>query len=259
MLPATNETSQFWSQFDLQAFLTLSTDHDTTSGTHQDFSLRLVHLDSEVTSKTKEAPISNPRPPDGVPCATLDEIQITFSLAKTAAERSRKKFKTPLQDHNTLLHNDENCILEDPLFSQPDMFLPAMGWDQEINKLKVSSQSPAIDVAEMLDENENPPLHEYCVANRAENSAQTVQQQYCLGKGKRNMSDTTLSSSDISASHQLIYIAIHKMICVKRIRKHPGIEAIAVSPGPKLADVAPAIFSPGYLKVRSLVYFIMLR
>ena len=178
---------------------------------------------------------------------------MTFSLAKTVVECSRKKVKTAVQVDTKLLHKDEDCILEDPSFSQPELLLPVMGWDQEVNKLKASTESLVADIAEMLDEDDAPPLQseerECYMVNRAYSSPRSLQERDDLSNRKRIMSDTTLSSSDISASHQLIYIAIHKMICIKRIQRPPGIEAVAVSPGPKLADVAPAIFSPGYLEV----------
>ena len=257
------QRSQFWAQLDLQASLTLPESNGTVSGTPQSFSLRLLHFAGEVASKTEEAPTSSARPPNGVPRATLDEIQITFSLAKTVAESSRKRLKPPLQDSDTLLHTDEDCILEEASFSQPDLRLPSIEWEEETHKLKSSSQSSATDIADMLDEDGALSLqsreHECYVASRVDGNSQSTPQQNHLGKGKRNMSDNTLSSSHISTSHRLIHTAINKMICGKRIRTPPGIKAVAVTPGPKLADVAPAIFSPGYRKVKGLAAFSILR
>lgn len=50
---------------------------------------------------------------------------------------------------------------------------------------------------------------------------------------------------------KVVDVSIRTMICDRKFEKTPGVRLVKNSGGPKLADIAPTLFSPGYLEVRA--------
>ena len=76
------------------------------------------------------------------------------------------------------------------------------------------------------------------------------------GMGSQTGRNVALESRHTDADikiNQLLELtdaALRTFICGEPVRTSAGIRSIAASPGPNLAEIAPALFSPGYLIVR---------
>lgn len=79
-------------------------------------------------------------------------------------------------------------------------------------------------------------------------------QDYAMGPRANNHVDLeshyTLADVELHPLLELTDAALRTLISVDPVRTSAGIRLLAALPGPKLAQISPALFSPGYLTVR---------
>jgi len=210
-----------------------------------------------------DANVASTRPPDGVPYAELKEIQITWALSERAARTACKRRKPSKPQDITQVEgelllasdNDENRTFVS--LSQPTPQAPAL-WSPETGRAWPSSQPPtASNVDEILDDGgpvrypSTPYLHWLDSQAMEPQPAQTRVE--VKVNRKRTKSDPIFQLPDFSTSLGLFDASIRYMICDRTFRISAGIKLQDRSAGPKLAEICPVLFSPGYLQVRGSI------
>lgn len=208
--------------------------------------------------------VASIRPPDGVPHAEIKEIHITWTLSQMRA-RPRYKRKKPskpkhseeVEDDELLLHNGHNGYRALLSLSQPPPQSSSLE-DMLIGHVWSASQPPAASNPdgilddEWLVEDQATPDHSPLDSQVMEPQKDQTE---VRGKArrKRTGSDLTVKLPDFCISLKLFDASLRYMICDKTIRTSPGIKLSERSHGPKLAEICPGLFSPGYLQVRNWI------
>lgn len=220
----------------------------------------------ETSGNTKTAwhdiNVASIRPPDGVPHAEIKEIHITWTLSQMRA-RPRIKRKKPskprhseeVEDDELLLHNDHDGYRALLSLSQPTPQSPLLE-DMLTGQIWSSSQPPTASNPDgILDdewfaEDQTTPDHSLLNSQVMEPPKDQTE---VRGKArrKRTESDPIVELPEFCISLKLFDASLRYMICDKTIRTSPGIKLSERSHGPKLAEICPGLFSPGYLQVRN--------
>lgn len=206
--------------------------------------------------------MASTKPPDGVPCANLNEVHITWVISKTAVRLPIKRRKSS-KPQNTGGVNDDELLLQSDnddnrTFISPSQPIPRIVslWDPETARAWSSSQPPVVtNFDEILDDEESD--HALTTPNLPSTHSpfrepkKTQPQLDVKVNRKRAKSDPTSNLPDFSTSLKLFDASLRYMICDKTVRTSPGVRLQDRSTGPKLAEICPALFSPGYLQVRT--------
>ena len=127
----------------------------------------------------------------------------------------------------------------------------------------LSSQFPEADPDEMLNDeysdsvpNNFPRSTSEILTGRLDNTfflpKSTFVHTHPANARKRSISPSplVLPALDITTAAKLLDAALRTLIWDTKPRLSAGIKVSDISPGPKLAEISPALFSPGYLHVR---------
>lgn len=72
------------------------------------------------------------------------------------------------------------------------------------------------------------------------------------GKRERCSNESLLEKFNLDAVTKLVEAAIQHMLCNRGTNVRSGVTVLKSQVGPKLAEISPALFSPGYLQVQAL-------
>lgn len=220
-------------------------------------------LDHSTTAR-HDINVASIRPPDGVPYAELKEIHIkwAFSPMRAHSRIKRKKPSKPkngeeVDDDDLLLQNDNDSYRAFLSLSQPiPQSLPLehtfTGHTWSYSQPPAASNPDGMPDDEGFEE--DPSTSDLSPWNSQVMTPQ--QKQTKLGiktSRKRTKSDATFKLPDFCTSLKLFDASLRYIICDKTFRVSPGIKLQERSHGPKLAEICPVLFSPGYLQVRELM------
>ncbi|MCJ1244334.1 hypothetical protein MMC30_001532 [Trapelia coarctata] len=256
------QNAEFWLQLGLRASLTLPAGEVGSSQDSGRFYLSIVHTETSESSTTlrQEAAAASTRPPDSVPYVELKEIHITWTLFRMAARSPYKRWKPskPVGSgdvEDELLQSDHCDYGTFVSMSQPTSQTPSL-WKPETGCAWPSSQpSTASNLDEMLDDEGHVRFLSAPYFSSSDSQVielgQAPAQVDLKASRKRTNSDATFKLPDFSASLKLFDASLRYMICNKTFRISPGVKLQDRSTGPKLGEICPALFSPGYLQVMS--------
>ena len=227
-----------------------------------------MHVETSENTKTArhDINVASIRPPNGVPHAEIKEIHIIWTLSQTRArprprikriKPSKPKHSEEVEDNELLLHNDHDGYRALLSLSQPPPQSPSLE-DMLTGHVWSSSQPPAasnpdaIIDDEWFAEDQTTPDHSPLDSQVMEPQKDQTE---VRGKAmrKRTGSDLTVKLPDFCISLKLFDASLRYMICDKTIRTSPGIKLSERSHGPKLAEICPGLFSPGYLQVKNWI------
>ena len=229
-----------------------------------------AQIDNEGTSdipKQHTPVVLNTTPPSDVAKASLEEVNFEFKFRYVPLKgpKSRKR-KMDTQDPFSSSRPawvSHKGLEQWGSISQPNPLLPSMTMDSELDLIESVSQPLAsTDWDEMLDD---PTTLTNC------HSVSIVERQVPTGvPGDNSETDVTVSVNQnqrerIPINHgdqkyypialtilKLLDIGMRTTISSSRTQSSPGITLNKKSRGPKLAEIAPVLFSPGYRQVCSL-------
>ncbi len=191
-------------------------------------------------------------PPTSVPYAYLDEVKLIFRVSAIpylrvapATKRRRLGFTTHYEPDSDMLFDIHSStknpewmdhsqqMLDSPL--QPESWLPRL----PTNMLDLGRQSGAISQDGTL-----PIDCSQSVFGSKLGIVATPSATRSSPDNPTQMADTMLT--DLAS---LIDVGLRSMICDNMVHKSPNIKLLSNSGRPKLAEISPALFSPGYMQV----------
>ena len=228
-----------------------------------------LQIDNEGTSdvpKRHTPVVLNTKPPSGVATANLEEVNFEFKFhyvpsKKTKSKKQKRGTHDPFSSRLsawTCYKRVERCNST----SQPDPVLPSFIVDSELDLIESASQPLASTYwEEMLD---NPTiLTDQGSVNAAKrlgfldlpgsNSEPELTVTINQNQRKRilpNHNDRRYQPNALTIL-KLLDVGMRTAISSSRVQSCPGIMLNKKSKGPKLAEIAPVLFSPGYRQVCS--------
>ena len=262
---------QIWSQLLFRASLTIPA-HDALQRRHDaDIVLLLSCLeDSSPKGRLKLSRNTftalDAKPPEGVASAKVEGIRLNleFSRIRPSTHKRRKTdvhtgFEESLDSSESLFSSDDTSYLS-MLSSSPSLrSLPFFESSQGSDSSYMSSQ-PTVRISEGMLEEE----YEYETATHGKTlqthnvpvTSAHLHYRHLKSPRKRSGSGELLKSSflGLSASAKLLDAAFRAIICDNRTVLLPGVKLEEKTSEPKLAEILPAVFSPGYLQVTILSF-----
>ncbi|MCJ1283847.1 hypothetical protein MMC26_003178 [Xylographa opegraphella] len=247
--------AELWRQLGLQCSYLTPIDKDFFSNGTRKIEMILFHTEATyvATKGFKNHIIANTRPPDGVPNANLHEISIIWalsSIASSSTERDNKRLNGGTSLANTdrivsaLGENDSDRYIS---LSQPNPRLPLWDAEHQCDWLPFMTVTSVTD-AQMLDEVVD---EESIVLSTQASAPQVPQQQQRLEIYRKRPRSICSPLFDVLAAQKLIDTAFQEIICGRKIPDLPTADRAKVVARPKLAEISPALFSPGYLQAMS--------
>ncbi|MCJ1392227.1 hypothetical protein MMC18_005094 [Xylographa bjoerkii] len=252
--------AELWRQLGLQSSFSLPIETNIISDGFKRIELSILHTDATDTAREglRKQIIANTRPPDGVPTADLQEISIIWALSPIISSSSDRDSKRV--DCGTLIVNAEEFVslLDDndshgyvSLFP-PSLRLPFS--DMEPHHVWPTSV-PVISGTDkqMLDEVTEEPQEKSIVSllSTQASTARVLQQRQPLDLRRKRPRSISSPLFDLSAAQKMIGIAFHEIVSGRNISDPPTCAQATVVARPKLAEISPALFSPGYLQAIS--------
>lgn len=231
---------------------------------HGDIVLSLTHISSFGTApgpskgrNCRPADIRAAQPPDGVPTVSLDRINLTLNLTRRCWTQNVKALhgpeKSPLCSYPLIEEQSSDLQRKDHV-QLMDSHEALSSNDVKMDKWSFSQPLGTAD-DDMLD-SFPPGISDQMVISRGGKDATSSFHSRDYGTGLAAGNNVGLEShhtlADVKFYHllELTDSALRSMISVDPVRTSAGIRLLAASPGPKLAQLCPALFSPGYLTVR---------
>ena len=188
-------------------------------------------------------------------------MNISFCLSDTSPGKPKKKRlrlqemgsrgldTTPLPPHDYDLATGER-----PCKSQPSLG-SLQTFDNDLEEYRSASQPVYLLDENLLDGQHGPERGTNSppsmLPNLTEASDPPSSRNFVWNKTSKRRADHELFGAglDLSTLVELIDIALRTLICDYKITVPSGIKWSSRSVGPKLSNIAPALFSPGYLAV----------
>ncbi|MCJ1401719.1 hypothetical protein MMC11_004936 [Xylographa trunciseda] len=252
--------AELWRQLGLRCSISLQTDTNFTSNESNRINLTLTHIEAVSTAARgfKNQIIANTRPPSGVPTADLQEINIIWALSPTTSSSSDLDSKR-LKYEASLDHSKEFESLLDGTdsygylsLSQPSQILPF--FDMELDHVW-SSSMPVINgtnkqaIDEAVERHQEIPIMP--LPSSQASSAQLSQRPQPPHMHKKRSRSFSSPLFDLSAARGLIDVAFHAILSGRNVTDISTISQRKAVARPKLAEISPALFSPGYLQAMS--------
>ena len=237
--------------------------HDTVIKSRH-FYIALVQTDNHniIEIRPQREIIANTTPPVGVPEGELEEINIrwTFSTMLSCSAESEQTRLVPMSElqgltSDTIFDNRERIggnfrgVESSPLS-------PSFKWNFTPRYIWSSPQSLPKGSHESRDENSKKILHSILQSD-SNSLDSTLENVHPEARGlpdvskRRKRTSSLPQTFDVFASCKLVDASFRRIIS-GGARALPGVNSVKKSFGPNLANIAPALFSPGYLKVRNI-------
>ena len=206
------------------------------------------------------------RPPEGVASAKVEGIRLNLEFSRIRQNTHKRRkidvhtgLEEFLDSHESLFSSDDTLYLS-TLSSSPSLrSLSSFENSQGSDSSCMSSQLTGRISEGMLEEE-----YEYETATHAKTlqthnvSVTSAYLHHRLLKSPRKRSGSGEFSKSsflsLSASAKLLDAALRTIICDDRTVLLPGVKLEEKTYGPKLAEILPAVFSPGYLQVTTLSF-----
>ena len=236
--------------------------------TQPDLKLTLTPIDMHIAtaenSTTDQTSLPRPNPPVGVPVVHLDTVNLIFYLSKT----TRLDYSaTRVENAPTPTSHSKPIKTSDNKQANPQSYL-----SDNLDRIspKLGSQRPrytgnhqcSLDNDELADYECNS-LWETAESSqdsmsRFDSSQNTLSSQSSCFNLTRHGADFSKRPQFESPQEEhvsmLVDIAIRTLIGGSATQATPLIKLLSDSGGPKLAEVAPALFSPDYSTVRAYLH-----
>lgn len=254
-----------WKQLNLKAFLVLHSEGDGLSIPSGDLCFSLSHLRGTLGSAEKSngniiLPAHDIKQPFGVPFAFLEHIQITFIFSSlgVCSNRKRPKLTSGEDLESYVLLRDghlaeylNQSTLPQQLFHEPKLFsLERNRQFKSVIKQSDNIQDPRNLICGLQFTSTLPPSFQDCILG---SSFQSLVDELPHKKlpAKRAAWDYFLDEKKIELADlfKLFDAGLRTMICGDKIQPLSGVTTSICHSGPKLAEISPAMFRPGYLPV----------
>ena len=256
---------QIWKQLGLQAALTFPTERNADGEERLNIVLGLMHADphGNTTSATKrrgeQRATYDPIPPGGILLAHIEEvgIKLTFSLIHSHGKlvRKRKATDTSIEsDHSRLrdhLVGDEDRIdiMAEGVYSHDPRYCE-IAPDRLMTACPTTADDLELDDDSMLDadsSSQESMVFSDC-SQVAESSCSSAKSSPAVleNNATEHVENNGVMLGDCA---KLIDSSFRRILCGERGPAAQGVRATKDSKGPKLADIAPALFRPDYLSV----------
>lgn len=199
------------------------------------------------------------QPPAGIAQGSLHSVNVSFCLSEISTGRSKGKKRLGLQetevhrvDAGSLPLNDNGLMNEARLcMSQPTLGT-VQTFDTALEEYRSASQPMYLPDENLHDESYSPERGTDSFPNVLSNSGKATDpasNSVCVqNTARKRRADNELLDAGLGL-HELVEItdvALRTLICDNRTPNPAGIKCVSKSVGPKLSDIAPALFSPGY-------------
>ncbi|MCJ1468377.1 hypothetical protein MMC07_007005 [Pseudocyphellaria aurata] len=253
--------AELWKQLNLRASLVLHLEDEDHSCPSADLCFSLSHLRSTLNSAENSdinilLPAHDIEQPFGVPFALLEHIQMTFIFSSLGVYPNGKRIKLTssedLESHvlltdNPLVEYLNRSPLPRQLIQTPNS--DSLGHDQQLVLIKQQSENSQElrYLTRGVRLTSNLPLFKDCILGSPFQSPIEKSPPMKL-PGKRAASDYLPNAEKIILADlvNLFDAGLRTMICGDKIQPVSGVISSTCS-GPKLAQISPAIFRPGYL------------
>ncbi len=193
-------------------------------------------------------------PPTCIPCAYLDEVKLIFEFSAldcssmTPVPKRRKAgCITDYEPHPDTLFSSHNRIKVLEYINQSQIMIGCGLQSQSqlsnfpIKDLKFGQVSSA------LSQEGFPGVN--CFQDLFEPGAATAAAPWSM----RSLPDTSTQAEGITFTRlaSMIDVGLRSMICDETVQTCPDIELLRNSDRPKLAEISPILFSPGYMQVHT--------
>ena len=201
--------------------------------------------------------MANTNPPGGVPTADLQEISIIWAFSpmiSSSSNHSNKRlhYETLMVAGNNMSLLNDNDTYRHHSLSQSSVRLPALFWDMKCCHIRSPSESITSCNSEWTlnevveDHKESTVLSGLSAQAFAPQSLQQPQSPHTCQKRSRSFSNPLFNSI---FAQELINVAFHEIVSGKNTPKISTEIQAKNEVGPRLVDISPAIFSPGYREV----------
>ena len=228
-----------------------------------------MQKDNEGTSNVpkRHAPVVlNTTPPSGVATASLEEVNFEFNFRGVLLKDSKsKKRKTGTQDpfvSSRSAWTSHKRVEQCSSTSQPNPILPSITVDSELDLIESASQPLAstsweemLDDPAILTDRDSIDVAERLVLLDVPGSNSEPE---LTVPGNQNQRKRILPEHDDQRYQpnaltilKLLNVGLRTTISSSRVQSCPGITLNKKSKGPKLAEIAPVLFSPDYRQVCS--------
>ncbi|MCJ1383057.1 hypothetical protein MMC17_006170 [Xylographa soralifera] len=252
--------AELWRQLGLQCSFSLPSNTDTSSEDSNKIDLMIFHSEITCTAAKgfKNHIIANTRPPDGVPTADLHEVSIIWALSSiisSSFDRDSKRLNGGTLIGNTdeiMSFFEEKDIDGHVSLSQPSRRLPS--WDTEPHHTWPSSMTVASGTDEQILDGVADEDQEMSIVSRLSaqpSPIEILQQRQPLHMRQKRPRSISSPLFDPSAAQKMIDVAFHEIISGRNISDLSKVSQAKVVARPKLAEISPALFSPGYLQAMS--------
>ncbi len=201
---------------------------------------------SRMNIESPNVPIAQyASPPASVPYAYVDEVKLVFvfKLSATAPASKRRRLGS-----NTKYEPDSDMLFG---FRDPINNMESIGQPQSISSNRLQPHLwlhnfpvKKLDLKQDSQEGPSPP-------ESSKNGSGVKAGIIATPRGKRSPPENSTRMADIVFTDLalLIDVGLRSMICGNIVYKHSNIKLLSSSGGPKLAEIAPGLFSPGYMQV----------
>lgn len=254
-----------WKQLNLKACLVLRLEGEGLSFPSCDLCFSLSRLRSTPGSAEKSdgnilLPAHDIQQPFGVPFAFLEHIQMTFIFSSLGIFPNRKRSKLRpgegLESHLLLTdgHVAENLnesSLPQHLFHQPKLL--SLEHDRQFESTIQQSdniQDPRSHISGLQFTSTLPPLFQDCTLGSPFQSLVDEMLPLKLPVKRAALDNFPNEEKIILADLVKLFDAgLRTMICGEKIKPLSGVTSSICQLGPKLTEISPAMFRPGYLPV----------
>lgn len=201
---------------------------------------------SRVDIESPNVPIAPyASPPVSVPYAYVDEIKLVFlfelSATAPASKRRRLGSNTEYEPDSDMLFGFRNPINSRESIDQP----------QSISSNRLQPHLwlynfPVKKPDRGHDSREGPLPPESSKIDSAVKAGFVATPRSKIPPPKNSTRPADIAFTDLAL---LIDVGLRSMICGNIVHKHSNINLLSSSGGPKLAEIAPGLFSPGYMQV----------
>ena len=250
-----------WKQLGFQVALSVPIECEADDEQRPDFVLDLTladpHGNTNTMLKTTGTQVMayDSRPPNGIVTAYLEEITVKLSFSHILPSnlvRKRKANDTTIDlDRNSLYDRSGGNV---DSISFIDRRLPVQGPPcQQVIQDNLFSVRPTISALGLDDD---AMLDTDCSSQDTvvSFSSQATNTSYSTTTSLRSLGSTAVSTNKVLEANKspiadcagLIDSAFRKMICGERSPSAKGVSCCKGCNGPMLAEIAPALFCPGY-------------
>lgn len=188
-------------------------------------------------------------------------MNFTFCLSEISTRKSRTKRRSGLQETVHKVDADSPLINDYGLVDGPRLCMsqPTLGtvqaFDTGPEEYRASSQPVYLSDEDLHDGSygleRGTDSFSSVLSNSGEANDPTPRSAWVRNTTRKRRADDEPLDAGLGLHElvQLTHVALRTLICDYKKRATAGIKCVSKSVGPRLSDIAPALFSPGYHNV----------